>query len=401
VLARHECPAITARRARRAAALGLATDDPIVWDEALGSNVRDVDGNIFVDLIAGFGVALLGHRDPDVVAAAQAQSGRLVHAMGDAFPDDTRIALLADLAAAAPAGLGRAILGLSGADAVDAAVKTAILATGRYGVLTFSGGYHGLSLGATGLQAYKSAFADPFRPVLHPRVTHAPYGGSLAPVRAILEQNDIGLVLVEPIQARGGCRAPPSGWLAELAALSRQHGALFAVDEIYAGLGRTGEPWACTDTEVTPDLLCTGKALGGGFPLSACLGTAAAMDAWGASTGEALHTQTFLGHPVGCAAARVVLQKLPSTSTLAGLVGNRLRAACTQRGWSVRGRGLLLGIELGSRSLAASRGLMARGWLALPAGISGEVLSLTPPITLTDAQIQAFTDDLAAVLEAL
>lgn len=388
VLARHECPAITARRARRAAVLGTATDDPIVWREAAGANVLDADGNIFVDMTAGFGVATIGHRHPKIVAAVTAQQERLLHAMGDAFPDVTRIELLEALAHAAPGDLGAAILGLSGADAIDAAVKTAILATGRTGVLTFGGGYHGLSTGATGLQAYKPAFSAPFRDILHPEVTHLPYGADLDEVAGAL--NGVGLVLVEPVQARGGCRTPPEGWLAGLAERTRSAGAVLAFDEIYCGLGRTGKAWGCHHDGVVPDLMCTGKALGGGFPLSACLGTAEVMAAWGASAGEALHTQTFLGHPVGCAAGLVTLSLLPYTADACAQVGSVFEAALARRGIGVRGRGLLLGAELGSSSLAVSRALLRRGFIALPAGMNAEVLSLTPPCTITEAQIAAF-----------
>ena len=215
-LARHECPAVTARRARRAATLGAASDDPIVWDTACGANVRDVDGNVFVDLTAGFAVNLLGHRDPRVVAAVHAQADRLLHAMGDAFPDRARIDLLARLAAIAPhdahgAPLDVALLGLSGSDAIDAAVRTARLATGRAGVLVFDGGYHGLALGVLGLQAYKASFTDPFRDTTHPFATALPWGADPDAVDAVLGGGAIGLVLVEPVQGRGGMRAPPPG----------------------------------------------------------------------------------------------------------------------------------------------------------------------------------------------
>jgi len=398
VLARHECPAITARRARRAAALGTADTDPIVWDQAVGTNVVDVDGNTFVDLTAGFGVATLGHRDPQVVQAVREQQDRLLHAMGDAFPDRTRIHLLQELARAAPGPLGHAILGLSGADTIDAAVKTAVLATGRTGVLTFGGGYHGLSLGSTPLQAYKAAFADPFRGILHPDVRHLPYGCPIAQVRQALSGGDVGLVLVEPVQARGGCRVPPSGWLGDVAQASRQAGAVFGLDEIYTGFGRTGVPFAAQSAGMVPDLLCVGKALGGGFPISACLGTAEVMGAWGASAGEALHTQTFLGHPPGCAAGRVTLRRLSQTSQQCNERGEALRTALTRAGLSVRGVGLLLGVELGARSLHASRELLHRGWIALPAGTRAQVLSLTPPCVITDQQISAFVDDLTDIL---
>jgi 4-aminobutyrate aminotransferase/(S)-3-amino-2-methylpropionate transaminase len=158
--------------------------------------------------------------------------------------------------------------------------------------------------------------------------------------------------------------------------------------------------FAASHDGAVPDLLCVGKALGGGYPLSACLGTRAAMDAWGASTGEALHTQTFLGHPVGCAAALAVLDLLaregvPAAARARGAV---LRAAVEDVGLSVRGRGLMLGVELGAgRGVGVSRALLQRGFLTLPAGPEAEVLGLTPPVTLTDDQIGAFAMALAEV----
>lgn len=397
VLARHECSAVTARRARRAEVLGIAADDPIVWDEALGANVRDVDGNVFVDLTSGFGVALVGHRHPAVVAAATRQAGRLPHAMGDAFPDETRIALLERLAAFAPPGLSVALLGLSGSDAIDAAVKTAVLATGRTGVLAFGGAYHGLALGVVGLQAYKQAFTDPFRAIAHPAVTHLPWGCPADAIRRALADGTIGLVLVEPILGRGGIRLPPDGWLLEVAALARAHGAVLALDEIQTGLGRTGERFAGPADGVVPDVLCVGKALGGGFPISACLGTPEVMAHWGASKGEAIHTQTFLGHPIGCAAALAVLDLLEG-----GLIdavrerGEQLATTLVGHGFAVRGRGLMRAVTVGpGRALAASRILLRRGFLVLPA--DDDSLQLTPPVTLSDAQITAFARALGEV----
>ncbi len=391
-LARHECPAITARRARRAQALGAADDDPIVWDEAVGANVRDVDGNVLVDLTSGFGVALVGHRHPAVVAAATAQMGRLLHAMGDAWPDATRIRLLEALAAAAPGALDVAILGLSGSDAIDAAVKTARLATGRRGVLAFRGGYHGLALGVLGLQGYKAEFTEPFADLTHPAVTHLDYGCDPARVALALAPGDIGLVVVEPVLGRGGTRLPPEGWLAAVANAARQAGALVCFDEIFTGLGRTGAPFAGPAAGVVPDLMCVGKALGGGFPLSACLGTAEVMAAWGASTGEAIHTQTFLGHPVGCAAALAVLELL--RDGLCDRVrerGEALAAALP----GVRGVGLMRAVDVGGDALAVARRLLRRGFLTLPADATS--LQLTPPVTLTDAQIDAFAGALREV----
>lgn len=394
VLARHECPAITARRARRAAELGAADDDPIVWASAAGANVEDVDGNVYVDLTSGFGVALVGHRNPQVVAAARAQTERLIHAMGDAWPDAERIALLEELAAWGGDDLTVSVLGLSGSDAVDVAVKTAVLATGRTGVLAFDGGYHGLALGVLGIQGYEPSFTAPFRGIVHPDVHRMTYGSALGPIRDRLAAGDIGLVLVEPVLGRGGVRVPPDGWLAELGQAARAAGALIAHDEILTGLGRTGDRYAGPAAGAVPDLRCVGKALGGGFPLSACLGTPEVMAAWGVSAGQAIHTQTFLGHPVGCAAARAVLAQMDDAAlaTVRGR-GDQLDAALA--GWDVRGKGLLRAVKVGP-ALRVSRALLARGFLCLPA--AADSLMVCPPMTLTDTQIAAFATALHGVV---
>ena len=401
-LAAHECPAITARRARRATLLGAADDDPIVWDQAVGAVIVDVDGNRYVDTTSGFGVALIGHRHPDVVAAAHAQTERLVHAMGDAYPDASRIALLERLAAVTPGDLSASILGLSGSDAVDAAIKTAVLATGRTGVLTFDRAYHGLSLGVLALQAYNTSFTEPFSAIAHPDVTHLPWGCAPDAVATAMAQHPggIGLVMLEPIQGRGGMHPAPDGWLAEVTEVARRHGALVAFDEVQSGCGRTGRYFACEDDGVTPDLICLGKALGGGFPISACIGTPEVMNAWGASTGQAIHTQTFLGHPVGCAAALATLDVLEHGGL--GRIrrsGSTWRDALTSSGFTVRGRGLMMGVEIGVNGLAASRGLLQRGVVALPAGPTS--LGLTPPMCVTDAQVGAVIDALCAVVAEL
>ncbi len=401
VLAAHECPAITARRARRAEGMGRISDDPFVWSEAAGANVVDVDGNRFVDMTAGFAVSLVGHRHPGVVSAIQQQSERLLHAMGDAWPDATRIELLSRLAGIAPEGIEVSILGLSGADAIDAAIKTARLATGRPGILTFEGGYHGLSLGALALQGYKRAFTEPFADIAHGHVTQLPFGCDVDLIRHALKSGTIGMVMVEPIQGRGGVRVAPEGWLADVATAAREAGALFALDEIQTGLGRTGSPWEGPAQGVVPDILCTGKALGGGMPLSACMGSREVMDAWGASTGEAIHTQTFLGHPVGCAAALAVLDLIASGEVARHVqrAGDAIRAAAAERGIGVQGKGLLLGLQLPDPRLALCRDLQNQGYIVLPAGMKAEVLCLTPPMVLTEEQVQGFFTALDAARE--
>jgi 4-aminobutyrate aminotransferase/(S)-3-amino-2-methylpropionate transaminase len=390
-LALRECPAITARRARRAAALGTADDDPIVWAEAVGCNVVDADGQVFVDLCAGFGVASIGHRHPAVVAALKHQADRLLHAMGDAFPDPRRIELMEALCART--GLDRCILGSSGSDAVEAALKTARMASGRDGVLRFEGAYHGLSYGTLAAIGYKAeAFAGPFRAQLGTHTHIAPFGGPIP------DLTGIGAVLIEPIQGRGGVRVPPKGWLAELAAAAHHAGAALIFDEIYTGCGRTGTFLRAQTEGVLPDLLCLGKGLAGGFPISACLGTAEVMDAWGASKGEALHTQTFLGNPLGSAMALACLDELDRVIPGVTARGERLRAGLSAAGLHLQGEGLLLGLPLPD-TLRASRDLMQRGWIALPAGEKGEVLALTPPLNMPDTLLDALTRVLIEVAD--
>jgi 4-aminobutyrate aminotransferase-like enzyme len=385
-LAARECPAVTARRARRAAALGVADSDPPPWAAAVGSNVEDVDGNVYVDLAAGFGVAGVGHRHPRVVAAGQRQMGVLVHAMGDAFPDPRRIELMEALCTRT--GMDRVILGSSGSDAVEAAVKTAVRATGRERVLAFTGGYHGLAASPLALIGYHvEAFQGPFRGVIGRHGDLAEWGAEIPAL------GDYAAVIVEPVQGRGGMRAPPSGWLAEIGSRAREAGALVIHDEIFSGLGRCGSFLAADADGARPDLLCVGKALGGGFPISACVGTAAAMDAWGPSRGEAIHTQTFLGNPVGCAMALEVLAVIEEEGLVARAAseGAWLREALLAvpgvRG--VTGRGLMLGAVV-ERPLAAARAMLSRGFVVLPAGEgAAEVLAITPPLSIARSQLEA------------
>jgi len=413
-LARTECPAFTTRRARRAERAG-APHDPIVWAEATGCNVVDADGNVFVDLTSGFGVAAIGHRHPRVVAAIEAQSRRLLHALGDVHPSDVKVDLLDALCERAPWNSARAVLSLNGADAVETALKTAVMATGRPGVLAFEGGYHGLSLGPLSACGYSKGFRAPFEAQLNPHVAFAPWpepDADPGPALSALSKswsNDIGAVLVEPIQGRGGVRPPPPGFLEGLGKLARRHGTLVIADEIMTGLGRCGTRWRSVDAGLVPDLICTGKALGGGLPVSACLGRTDVMGAWGTPDGEALHTGTFFGHPLGCASALATLEVLEGED-LAGRareLGDRwmrdLSARDLPRVRSIRGEGLMVGLELdsGMRCLALLRELLESGYLALPAGADARVLQLLPPLTIDYARLAEFTDVLEAHLRGV
>lgn len=408
-LARTECPSLTMRRARRAEKSGASTD-PIVYAEARGANVRDVDGNLFVDLCAGFSVAAVGHAHPRVTAAVQAQVERLPHALGDVFPSEPKLALLDRLVEQVGFD-ARVILGLNGADAIAAALKTAVLATSRPGVLAFTPGYHGLMYGPLAVSGYNDGFRAPFAPQLNPHVRFAPYPkGELAPTLAALDaawDGSIGAVMVEPALGRGGLHFPPDGFLGALRERCTERGALLVVDEIFTGFGRTGAPWACPP-DVEPDVVCAGKALGGGLPISACIGRAEVMRAWGDPDQVPIHTATFAGHPLGCAAALASLDVIEEEdlAARAAEVGARWRASLEARLGGldvvreVRGRGLMIGVELEGpeRALKAVSDMLARGWILLSAGPTGAVLQLTPPLTVEEVLLDSSVEALAEVL---
>ncbi|MEC7522350.1 MAG: aspartate aminotransferase family protein [Myxococcota bacterium] len=406
VLARTECPSLTERRARRAERAG-APNDPIVWAEAKGANVVDVDGNVFVDLIAGFSVAAVGHGHPEVVEAVRAQAGKLLHALGDVHPSEPKIRLLERLAALAPMDDARVILGQNGADALAAAMKTAVLHTGKPGVLAFEGGYHGLMYGPLALCGFAPPFREPFAAQLNPHVRFAPWG-ALDVERHFTD--DVGAVVVEPALGRGGLRFPPEGFLRALREACDRRDALLVFDEIFTGLGRTGRRWAHEADGVVPDLLCAGKAMGGTLPVSACIGGIEVMRAWGDPRGAAIHTATFSGHPLACAASLASLEILErdGLAARAAEVGARWTGALREALGGldavkeVRGRGLMVGVELhdGARVLRLVAELLAEGWITLPAGPRAEVLQLTPPLNVDEALLDAFTRTLARRLSS-
>jgi 4-aminobutyrate aminotransferase-like enzyme len=409
---------------------------PIVWERAKGVHVWDAEGKKYLDLTAAFGVAAAGHANPAVVRAGQKQMAKLLHAMGDVHPHALKAQLARELSritfeswsksiprSALPTPRsGKVIFNNSGFEAVEAALKTAMLATGKRGVIAFEGAYHGLGYGALNA-THREHFRGPFRSQLREFGTFLPFPKTEAELciltseaTKLFRREKIGAILVEPIQARGGINVPPPGFLPLLRKLGDEHSALLILDEIYTGFGRTGKRFACEHSGVVPDLICLGKALTGGFPLSACVGRADVMDAaWPASTGEAIHTSTFLGHPVGCAMALAQIAemrrlKLVERSVrlgkllLAQLV--QLRASRSSLRVSARGVGLMAGLELlhadGSPatedSLRVIKAMLHRGYVLLPEGQHGNVISFTPPLTITAAQLGRTVTELQRVL---
>jgi 4-aminobutyrate aminotransferase/(S)-3-amino-2-methylpropionate transaminase len=423
-LAVSECPALTMRRKRRGEISG-ASHDPIVWASARDCHVWDADGNRFVDLTAGFGASSLGHGHPEVVSAVQRQASTLMHALGDVHPSEVKIALLHALAAVSPWPEARVILGLSGADAIEAALKTATLYTRKPGIIAFERSYHGLSFGALAVTGYSAAFRVPFLEQLNPHVHWAPYpragesqracnaevDAALARIEELLATHrTIGAVLIEPVLGRGGVVIPPDAFLPQLRALCDARRVLLIADEILTGLGRCGVMWRSVAQGAVPDLICTGKALGNGMPISACLGRREVFAAWGAPDHEAIHTSTFNGHPVSCAAAlatlnHVRLQRLHDDvqargDSFADLLRREVGTHPLVR--DVRATGLMLGVQLrdGVTTLGVLRQLLEAGHIALVAGADASVLSLTPPFCITDAQQRDFARALRYCLEA-
>ena len=394
-LARVESPNITAMEPA-----------PIFWTEARGAAVRDADDNIYVDLTAGFGVAHAGHGEKGVAAAIADQAGRLAHGLGDVYPPEPKVRLLERLAGIAPGDLSMSILANSGAEAVEAALKTAVMRTGRTGILAFEGAYHGLTYGALAA-TWRSDFRTRFSPQLFPGVRFAPYpisrsAPALDAVDRILRDAEatshpIGAILIEPILGRGGLHVPPPGFLAALRQRCDGDSILLILDEIYTGCGRTGRWFACEHESVVPDVLVVGKALSGSLPLSAAIGTPAVMQAWPVSTGEAIHTSTFLGNPVACAAALAQLDAIQSGDLLrrAERLGEVIREKTSS--WAERfddvgeprGRGLLQGAPMrgSGQAVRVADRCLRRGVMLLAEGMGAEVLAITPPAVISEGQL--------------
>jgi 4-aminobutyrate aminotransferase-like enzyme len=415
---------LAAAEAPAAHALGRG-DRPPVWQRALGSLVWDVDGNRYLDFASGFGAAAVGHAHPRVTAAVQAQAARLPHGFGDAHPHELRVVLAERLAALAPFADARVVFAQSGAEAVELALKTAHLATGKPGVLAFTAGFHGQSQGGlevSGWERFRAPFERSAAATMHGRARWAPYGRctrcdlglsypacGVACVREagrILESAEkrlggVGAVLVEPILGRGGDHVPPPEWLPAIAELARRAGALLVADEVYTGFGRTGVLWASVAQGVTPDLVCCGKALGGGFPLAAVLMRKDAAQGWQAAaplSGETLHSATFYAHPVACAAALAALDVIEEEDlvTRAETLGVTLHEGLAQLAGAypdlvreVRGLGMMAGLVLDSpkRVHEVVAACLALGLILLPGGYEGDTLSFSPALTIDERQL--------------
>jgi 4-aminobutyrate aminotransferase-like enzyme len=399
---------------------------PMVWEHARDVHVWDADGKKYLDLTAAFGVAAAGHANLRVVKAGKRQLARLPHAMGDVHPHPRKAELARALSRltferwSGGKKKGKVIFSNSGFEAVESALKTAMLATGKHGVVAFSGAYHGLGYGALNV-THRDFFRGPFQYQLREFghfVQFPSKTGDLAAVEwgihRVLRRERIGAILVEPVQARGGINIPPRQFLPMLRRLCDEHGVLLILDEIYTGFGRTGKWFACEHSGVVPDLICLGKALTGGFPLSACVGRADIMDAaWPESHGEALHTSTFLGNPVGCAMALAQMEEIArlnlcrrSAELGEFLLGELSEVKTPKLKIEARGLGLMAGLELrlpddkpaGAAAMQAVKTMLRGGFILLPEGEHANVIGFTPPLTITKGQLAKAVAALAGVL---
>lgn len=406
-----ENPAFAERRTLRFGSAAEAAT--IVLERGEGATLLDVDGNRYVDLAAGFGAAILGHGPSAAHVAAARQIDTLTQGLGDLYASEKKVRLLEALVALFPSSGARAMLTQSGADAVTAALKTCVLATGRPGVLAFEGAYHGLSYAPLAACGFSPSFREPFaaqlgdhvRFVAYPR-TDADASRTLEAARTHLSSGAIGAVLVEPVLGRGGVVVPPAGFLSALLTLAHEHGALFVADEIWTGIGRSGAMLRIVAEGLTPDLVCLGKGLGASFPISACIGSAEAMSAW-ARGGSVIHTSTHAGAPLGCAAALATLQEVRERDlggrarSLGARLAGALEAALPQaRVRGVRHAGLIVGVELASSAEAVrvSRRLLERGYVTTLGGASAEAIVLTPPLTIDEELLLGVVPVLAEIV---
>jgi acetylornithine/N-succinyldiaminopimelate aminotransferase len=367
---------------------------PVALARGAGATVWDVDGTEYTDLLGGIATTILGHAHPKVVEAITAQAQTLGHVSNLAMhePGLKLAERLLELAGRP----GRVFFCNSGAEANEAAFKISRL-TGRPEVVTAEGSFHGRTMGALALTGQPGK-ADAFAP-LPGGVRFVPYGDAGALAGVVSEQT--AMVLLEPMLGEGGVVPAPAGYLAGAASAAKDAGALFAVDEVQTGVGRTGSWFAHQADGVAPDVITLAKALGGGLPMGALLAFGAAADLLTAGS----HGSTFGGNPIAAAAALAVLDTIRDEGLLerAKEIEHRFAAGIEGLGHAgihgVRGKGALLGVVLTADVAAAlETHLRAAGFLTN--AVAPGVLRLAPPLVLSDAQIDAFVDALPAALDS-
>jgi putrescine aminotransferase len=391
----------------------VSTDYTAVEWEDEGAVFRDIHGKEFIDILGGYGIYVVGHRHPTVMKAVRDQLNRqAIHSQELIDPLRTYLAHLVSLIT--PGELQFAFLTNSGTESVEGCLKMAVLATGRHHFIGTVGAFHGKSMGSLGGTS-KAVFREPFLPLLH--WTHLPWG-DLDVLAKMMKTFDftgdrVAAVVLEPIQGEGGINVAPPGYLAAARELCDRYGAMLIFDEIQSGMGRSGRMFACEHDGVAPDLMALGKGFGGGvMPIGATVGTAKTWERY--IENPFLHTTTFGGNPVACAAAIATIGVLldEDLARQAGEKGDYLLGKFAELGgrypkllklW--RGRGLMLGLEFadGDLGYAVSKNLFARQILIGGTYINARTLRVEPPLTISYPQLDRFVaaleESLAAVYE--
>lgn len=386
----------------------VSTDYTAVEWEDSGAVFRDINGKEFIDMLGGFGIYVTGHRHPKVLKAVIDQLNRQgIHSQELIDPLRTYLARLVSLIT--PGDLSFAFFSNSGTESIEGCLKMAMLTTGRKHFIGAIGGFHGKSLGSLGGTS-KAVFREPFLPLLH--WTHVPFG-DLDSLSTMMKAFDfsgdrVAAIVLEPIQGEGGINVAPPGYLQGARELCDKYGSVLILDEIQSGMGRTGKWWACEWDGVTPDLMATGKGFGGGvMPIGAVIGSPKTWEKY--IENPFLHTTTFGGNPVCCAAALATINVLleEDLPRQAGEKGeymlkniNDLAKKYSKVLKLCRGRGLMLGMEFADNELgyAVAKELFGRQILISGTYINARVLRIEPPLTIEREKIDKFLNALEASL---
>ena len=374
---------------------GAYTKRPISLVRGAGSVLWDADGNHYIDCIAGQGVANVGHNHPAITAAVQEQLTQLM-ICNEAYFNEQRARFLQSLTARTPGDLNRVFLCNSGTEAVEGAIKVARFFTGRSEMVAHQRGYHGRTMGSLSL-TWNPKYRERFQPLLD-GVTHVPLNDLPAMTKAVTDRT--AAVVVEIIQGEGGIWLADRDYLHALRRLCDDTGALLVFDEVQTGIGRTGSFLACDQMDVIPDILTLGKALAGGMPVGATIW----RDALG-TLAPASHGSTFGGNPMACVAGSAVMRVLDEEGLpdRAARIGRQLledlKGLNSPSIREVRGRGLMIGIDLRQRVGPVIKALMDKGILASPAGTT--VVRLLPPLNIPEENLALVVERIGEVLHDL
>ena len=386
----------------------VKADPALVFEKAEGSHIYDVDSKKYVDLCAGFGVMAFGHNSQlskeTFKELSESGVNPIVHGMGDVYASKDKVELIETLLSVLPSHLEKAALALSGSQAVELALKTSLL-SGKTKFISFKGSYHGLDLGVLPVTS-RNDFKDPFNSWISKSSIELPFHCSEKVLRDAISSsnNDIAAIIVEPVQGRAGIRKSEDSWLKMLRDVSKENGIDLIFDEVFTGLGRIGS--FTKAFEVKADIVCFGKALGGGLPLSAIVATKEVMDRWPMSKGEAIHTGTFFGHPLSCRLGKKTLDKLVSENWLEKIntkgqkMADDLREIKSELISNVRQYGMMIVLEF-KEDLRGARlmdELRAKGVISLASGERGESVSFTPAYTLKDEDWQYSLEQIKSLL---